>query len=379
MLFITNKLLKPGMILAKDIYLYDKSNFNTLLLTKGQVLNNTYIKRINYHNIEGAYIEIDAFNDIHVDSYINDNLKSESLFNIKDVYYEFKLSLGKINASSIKKLSGIVDKIVMELLSKEDLTYNVIDFKNFDTYTFQHCLNVAALCISTGISLGLSEYRLKELGLAGLLHDIGKMFIPAEILNKASKLTDEEFEIIKTHTVSASKQLENLVPYEVLRAIESHHEKLDGSGYPYGKKADNISYYTKILTVCDVYDALTSDRPYRKTVFPNEVIEYLMGCVDKQFDYDILQHFIKIIVAYPVGTFVKLSNGKLAVVVKNYSDNIMRPLVRIVDSNGSIGKDIDLLHDTEYMNVTIVDMGYDYINFGLNGVLKSTYEIKAII
>lgn len=376
MLFITHKHLKPGMILAKDIYLFNNSNFNTLLLTKGQVLNNTYIKKINYHNIDGAYIESEAFLDINVESYIDDRLRAESLTQIRDVYYEFKMSSGKINSSTIKQISSIVDSLITELLYKDDLSYNVIDFKNYDSYTFQHCLNVAILSISTGISMGFSESKLHDLGMAGLLHDIGKMSIPVEILNKPSKLTDEEYEIMKTHPISAVMLLKNLVSNDVLRAIESHHEKLDGTGYPYGRKADNIHSYGKILAVCDVYDALTSDRSYKKAAFPSEVIEYIMGCADTHFDYEILKHFIKIIVAYPVGTFVKLSDGKLAVVVKNYSENIMRPLIRIINSNGTVDEDIDLLYDNEYMNVTIVDMGYDYDNSGINQALKSTCEVK---
>lgn len=371
MLYITEKHLKPGMILAKDIYLYNRNSFNTFLLAKGQVLNSTYINRINYHNIDGAYVENDAFHDIIVESYIDDNLKAESLQRISDVYYEFQVSSGKINDYMIKHLSKTVNNIVVELLNKEDLTYNIMDFKNFDSYTFQHCLNVAMLSISTGISLKLSEHELHILGLAGVLHDIGKMFIPIEILNKPAKLTEEEFEIIKTHPVNAAKQLKNLVPQEVLRAIEDHHERLDGTGYPYGKEGSNIGLYTRILAISDVYDSLTSDRPYRKSIFPNEVVEYLMGCADKHFDYDILKHFLKIIFAFPVGTFVKLSNEKLAVVIKNHSENILRPLVRIVNSDGTVGEDIDLLYDQNYMNITIVDMGYDYENSGLTGILKS--------
>lgn len=376
MLFITQKYLKPGMILAKDIVLYSSSNFNTLLLTKGQVLNNTFIRKILYHNIEGAYIESEAFEDVAVDSYIDDKLKTESLTQIKDVYYDFQMSSGKISASTVKRMSCIVNDLISELLYKDDLTYNVIDFKNYDTYTFQHCLNVAILSISTGISLGLSESKLHDLGLSGLLHDIGKMAVPVEILNKPGKLTEEEFEIIKAHPVTAAKQLQNLVSNDIIRAIESHHEKLDGTGYPYGRTAENINHYAKILTVCDVYDALTSDRPYRKSVFPSEVIEYIMGCADKHFDYEVLQHFIKIIVAYPTGTFVRLSNGKLAVVVKNYPENIMRPLIRTINSDGTVGEDIDLLYDKEYMNITIVDMGYDYEGCGLEGILKSAYDMK---
>ena len=232
--------------------------------------------------------------------------------------------------------------------------------------------------MSTGISLRMSERQLHDLGMAGLLHDIGKMTIPVSILNKPGKLTDEEYEIMKSHPINAAELLKNYVSNDIVRAIEGHHEKLDGSGYPYGRKGDNIHYYSKILAICDVYDALTSDRPYRKAAFPNEVIEYIMGCGDTHFDHEILSHFIKIIVAYPVGTFVKLSDDMLAVVVKNYPENIMRPVIRIINADGTVGEDIDLLYDNEYMNITIVDMGYDYESCGLSGVLKSTYDIRLI-
>nr|WP_300094007.1 HD-GYP domain-containing protein [Sedimentibacter sp.] len=376
MLFITNKYLKPGMILAKDIILYNSSNFNSLLLTKGQVLNNTFINRINYHGIEGAYIESEAFADIEVDSYINDALKAKSLKTVKDVYYELKMSSGKVHATAIRQLSGIVNSLITEILYKDDLTYNLVDFKNYDNYTYQHCLNVATLAISTGISLGLGESMLHDLGMAGLLHDIGKMMIPLEILNKPDKLTDEEFEIIKTHPVNAVTLLKDLVPFSVLSGIQSHHEKLDGTGYPYGIAGDNIHYYGRVLAVCDVYDALTSDRSYRMTSFPSEVIEYVMGCVDKHFDYEILKSFLKVIVAYPIGTFVRLSDKRIAVVVKNNSENIMRPVVRIVNNDGTVGEDVDLLYDKKHMNITITDMAYDYDGAGLEAALKSTYDLK---
>lgn len=376
MLYITKNHLKPGMILSKDIVMYTNDNYSKLLLTKGQVLNNKFINKIEFNNIEGAYIEGEAFYDIDVDSYINENLVTKSLSQIKDVYLEFKMSTGKVGISSIKKLSSIVDSLIIELIYKENLSYNIIDFRNYDDYTYQHCLNVAILSISTGISLKLSEHKLHDLGMSGILHDIGKMLIPLEIINKPGKLTNEEFEIMKTHPQNAVNMLDGIVSNDILRGIESHHEKLDGTGYPYGRKSNNIHQYGKILTVCDVYDALTSDRSYRKSCFPSEVIEYIMGCADSHFDFNILNNFLKVIVAYPVGTFVELSNNKLAVVVKNNPENIMRPLVRIINSDGTVGEDIDLLYDMDYMNTTIVNMGYDYDKDGFKEILKSTYDIK---
>ena len=371
MLFITNKHLKPGMILARDIYLYNHNNFNILLMSKGQSLNNAYIKKIIYHNISGVYIENEAFNDINVQPAINKKLEAKSLAEIKEVYSEFKKNTGKIKPSSIKKISATLDDLITEISNKKELAYNIIEFRNYDDYTYQHCLNVAALSISTGMSIGLGEHMLHDLGMAGFLHDIGKMLIPLEILNKHSELTKEEFEMMKTHPVIAVDMLKHVISNDVLRGIESHHEKLDGTGYPYGRTKENICLYGKILAVCDVYDALTSDRTYRKSCFPSEVVEYIMGCADTHFEYEIICKFLKNIVAYPVGTFVELSNGKLGVVTKNYSENIMRPVVRIINDDNSVGEDIDLLHDIQLMNVTITGMGYEYKNIDYNDITKT--------
>ncbi|MDW5299405.1 MAG: HD-GYP domain-containing protein [Sedimentibacter sp.] len=368
-MFITKSYLKPGMILAKDIYLNGR-NFKTVLLTKGQPLNNHYIEKIIFHNIEGVYIENAAFNDLDYEYGINKNLETKALTEIKEVYSKLCETDGIITDSSIHKFSFIVDELISEILVKRELTNNVMDFKNHDEYTYQHCLSVANLSISTGISMGLSKQILHDLGMAGFLHDIGKTLIPLEILNKPGKLTSDEFEIIKSHPTSAVNMLKNLVSDDILKGIESHHEKLDGSGYPYGKSKENIPLYGRILAICDVYHALSSDRSYRKTCFPNEVIEYIMGCADTHFDYDILSVFLKSVVAFPIGIFVKLSNGKIGVVIKNHVENNIRPVVRIVNQDNTVGEDIDLLNDSHYMNTTIIDMGYDSNNIDFNNISK---------
>ena len=372
MQFITKDLLKPGMILSRDIELYNNHNSSTLLLSKGQALNNGYINKMICLDVAGAYVESEAFGDVNVKSYNREKLEAKALSQIKEVFNQFKMSTKKINSKSIKQISETVDELVTQLLQQKELACNIIEFKNYDDYTYQHCLNVATLSISTGISLGLSENMLHDLGMAGLLHDIGKMLIPLEIINKPGKLTDKEFEIMKAHPQNAIDQLKNIVSYDVLRGIESHHEKLDGTGYPFGRTRENISFYGKILAICDVYDALTSDRSYRKTCFPNEVIEYLMGCADTQFDYEILCKFLKTIVAYPIGSFVKLSNGNMGVVIKNYSENIMRPVVRIIDQDNVVGEDIDLLYDKSIMNVTIIGIEYEYGRMDYNKLSKLT-------
>jgi putative nucleotidyltransferase with HDIG domain len=378
MLFIASEHLHTGMVLARDINLYSGDTFRTTLLKENQVLTNLYISKIKYHDIPGVYIKSDAFSDLIIESGIDPTLELKSLSQIESVYYKFKNTMGKIDTPTIKQISNVANNLITEILSKENLSNNIIEFKNYDNYTYQHCLNVAILSISTAISLGLSEYELHEIGMCGLLHDIGKMLIPLSIINKPGKLTPEEFDIMKTHPINSINQLQYIVSLDVIRGIESHHEKVDGSGYPYGRKGDNIHLYGKILSVCDVYDALTSTRSYRKSCFPGEVIEYIMGCADTHFDYEILCKFLKNIVAYPVGTFVTLSNEKIAVVVKNFADNIMRPVIRIINDDNTIGEDIDLFNDLRYMNITITGMGYGYDKIDYNSITKTNSSVKGI-
>lgn len=367
-MFITKKHLKPGMILARDLYLYN-GNFRTLLLAQGEPLNSNHINRIISQDLDGAFIENGPFNDLDYVYGINKNLESKAFTEIKKVYSKLYENRGIINESSIHGFSSVVDELISEISVKKELTDDILYFKNHDEYTFQHCLSVANLCISTGLYMGLSKPRLHDLGMAAFLHDIGKTKIPLEILNKPSKLTHEEFEIMKSHPTNGVNMLKNLVSDEILCSIESHHEKLDGTGYPNGKSGESIPIYGKILAVCDVYHALSSNRPYRKACFPNEVIEYIMGCADTHFDYDVLNMFLKNIVAFPVGSLIKLSNGLVGFVIKNNIGNNMRPIIRIINPDNTVGEDIDLYNNHDYMSTTIVEILEDDDVIDFNSII----------
>lgn len=374
MLYLSSETLQPGMILAKDIDYCSTDNTISTLLYEGEILNQNYINKILYYNIPGIYIEGKTVKSKTVKPYLDKRVEDKSLSEIVDIFSKFKEKDGKIDSTAVDQISEIIYELTAEILPQKGLAHNIIEFKNYDDYTYQHCLNVAILNISTGVTLGLDEHMLYELGICGILHDIGKMLIPIEIINKPGKLTSEEFEIIKMHPMNAVNQLRDIVSHEVLKGIESHHEKLNGSGYPYRIIGEGIPLYGKITAICDVYDALTSDRSYRRTCFPGEVIEYMMGSVDTLFDYEVLKNFLKSIVAYPVGTFVKLSNGIIGIVVKNYHENILRPVVRIINPDDSYGENIDLLHNRNFMNVTITGMGYQYGNINITAS-KNTFGL----
>lgn len=379
MLFIPTELLKPNMVLAKDVNLTITDSFCLPLLTKGQTLNNLFIRKIKYHEIIGVYVENEMANDIVPEEVINEKLKAKILIDIKKNFNHFKDKRGELNIHIVENIAKMAKKLVLDILSKEEIIINLIDLKSYDDYTYRHCLCVAILSITMGITLNLNEHMLMEIAMCALLHDLGKMMIPNDITNKPDLLTPQEYDVMKTHPVIAANQLRKLhiVSEAVIKGIECHHEKFDGTGYPYGLKGDEIPLYAKILAVADVYDAITSTRSYRRACFPNEAIEYVMGCVDTHFDYEILKAFLKNIAAYPIGTFVNLSDGNLAIVVKNLQINPLRPVIRIIYPNGTTSKNIDLSQDINYTNITIIGMGYENPNFPYNsnnGISPTDYE-----
>jgi len=180
----------------------------------------------------------------------------------------------KDNITEVKDMASV---LVNSMLNNDEVMINLSSLKDYDNYTYTHSLSVALLCITIGIKMGMRESSLIDLACCGLLHDIGKMAVPLSILNKPGVLTEEEFSIIKQHPTIAYEHLEGTqaLSSAVLRGIESHHEKYDGSGYPKGLKARYIPLYGRVLAVADVYDALTSDRPYREARFAHEAIEYM--------------------------------------------------------------------------------------------------------
>jgi len=232
----------------------------------------------------------------------------------------------------------------------------LIDLKVFDDYTFYHSLNVAVLSLVLGVALKYNKEELYKLGLAALLHDIGKVFIPKDILNKKGKLTDEEFEIIKTHSDKGFEYLKNTynVPITTYMGVRLHHEKYNGGGYPLGKKGEEIYVYARIIAIADVYDALTSDRVYRKAMTPSEAMEYIMGNSGIMFDPNLVELFIRKVAPYPVGTSVQLSDGRVGIVVENYENFCLRPKIKIIkEKDKNIEPYLIELRNKETMHITI--------------------------
>lgn len=206
------------------------------------------------------------------------------------------------------------------------------NMKERDEYTSIHCLNVCIMAVSFGRSIGMSKSELEIIGLGGLLHDLGKMRVPLDILNKPDKLTYDEFEVIKTHPMEGFKMLKEQddLPLEVLDIVKHHHERRNGKGYPSQLGGDEINNMTRMVAIVDVYDAITSDRCYHDAITPYDALRNMYEWVNEDFDKDIIEQFIKCLGIYPIGCVVELNLGHVGIVVSASEKSKLRPIVMLV-------------------------------------------------
>lgn len=233
-------------------------------------------------------------------------------------------------------VAPLVEEISNSVMRNPGALISLARLKTADDYTFMHSVAVCALMIALARQLDLDEPQVREAGMAGLLHDLGKAMIPLEILNKPGKLTDEEFDLVKTHPEEGYKLL--LEGQGISDATKDvclhHHEKIDGSGYPKGLNGETMSLFAKMGAVCDVYDAVTSNRPYKAGWDPAESIKRMAEWTG-HFDPTVFQAFVKSLGIYPIGSLVKLASGKLGVVIEQGEQSLLKPRVKVFFSTKS--------------------------------------------
>lgn len=353
MRFVPINRLKEGMIVGKKLY----GQNGMVLIAKNTKLERVYINRIKKMGYSGVYIQDNLSEDIEINAIIDENLKIKAVNNLKKIFTNVNAK-ERMPDEYITESKYIIKDIVDNIINNKNILVNIIDLKFFDDYTYYHSINVAIMSIIIGVALKLKKNELYELGLGAILHDIGKIFINKNILNKKGKLDEEEFKTIKKHPKFGYEHLKkNNISIKSKVAILQHHERFDGYGYPNKMQGKEISLFGRIITIADVYDALTSDRPYRKALTPSEAIEYIMANAEIMFDSKLIKAFVSKIAPYPVGTCVQLSNGLIGIVYKNHYNAILRPKIKVItNEKNEIVKPyiIDLFKDRNYFNVTVI-------------------------
>jgi putative nucleotidyltransferase with HDIG domain len=227
---------------------------------------------------------------------------------------------------------GIVDSLAQEVSQNRTALLALTALRNYDSYTFTHMVNVSILTMGQARGLGIDGQLLREFGLSALLHDIGKVKAPAEILNKPDTLTDQEFAILRRHPVDGAEILRRTPEIPSLAPVVAfeHHLRLDGSGYPRGVSRPALNLGTMLCGIADVYDAMRSQRVYQKASPTDRILTVLQHNDGKQFDQNLVRRFVQLVGIYPAGNLVRLNTGEVAVVLKTYAPDPYRPRVRVL-------------------------------------------------
>jgi putative nucleotidyltransferase with HDIG domain len=310
-----------GMKLARDVILDD----GRILLLEGFTIKPRYLKKLEAHHIPHIFVEDDH---IPLEEISEEYIYGDAFNNIKDIMECVRS--GK--KADIECLKETVNTMVQYIINDDTVFMTLTGIRDIDNYTFLHSVDVCIYSIITGKAMNLPDEQIKDLALAAILHDIGKCKVPLSILNKPGKLTKEEFEVMKRHTLSGMEIVSQLpgLNKKIARIVYQHHEKWDGSGYPLGIKGEDTEIESRIVSISDVYDALTADRVYRKRYMPHEAAEYLMSQNESQFEPQLLKCFIDSIAVYPKDVVVLLNTGEIARVLPSKGMYSMRPMVSVI-------------------------------------------------
>lgn len=341
--------LRLGSRLLKDAY----SGNGHLLLRKGAVIETlSMVHRLSQPDVRfgderSTQIPLDLENEKNIDNMPDPEavefaqkvekaarIKSEAVAEVKAIY---KLAeQGK--PIEIEVAQRIVASLLENLIEDPRALVSLVELKNADEYSYTHCVNVGILAMHLALHTELRD-DIEELGLGALLHDVGKAEIPTSILNKSGPLTRKEMQKMKQHPVIGYEKLKKSgeTRHIVLECVLHHHETMTGTGYPEGRKSHNLPQPARITAIADKYDALTTDRPYRRAMNPREALLLMTRQMSKELDETLLQNFVSIIGYYPVGSYVELSNGFHARVLNHYATNPHKPkVVLLADDQGEI-------------------------------------------
>lgn len=358
--FVSTRSLQNGMKIDQTI----KDRTGRTLIAYGTVLDDFMIEALPRLGINGIYVndgedepeetEIPEQTQKLIEKLkVSDRSRVKLTESVKARVVEgVQFLYGNTESTDFENATSSITNELMKAITDNDAIAIDIDMlKVSDEYTFKHSVDVATMAMIIAKQYGLSKKEIYDIGIAGLLHDIGKSKIPNEVLNKPDRLTDEEFHIMKQHSLLGYDILKEKkdLSKPILMGVLQHHEKINGKGYPLGVAEEKINLYAKIISVADIYDALVTERPYKKAFSKRDAVEMIMS-MTAELDISIMKSFMDSVILYPVDSIVRLSNGEKAKVVENNANYTMRPKVVGILS----GKVYDLANDMNCANIIIL-------------------------
>jgi HD-GYP domain-containing protein (c-di-GMP phosphodiesterase class II) len=358
--------LEVGMQIGQDLY----DEHNRLLLGRGATLKDSYVTRLKQMGLPALYIQDADTSDISVPEMIPPAARAKAIQNLTNTFQAVTHSLDGMrqlsleeahehvhskrfidtfksttNNQGIDQIVGDVDTLVDQIMNK-DVILGLNSIKIHDNYTFQHSIDVTLMALLLARKVGWKKERLTAFGIGCLLHDLGKIFIQSDILNKPGRLSEEEFEIMKSHPTLGFDLIRTLAPHLsnlVAHVAYQHHERQDGSGYPRGIKGnqalgrnepDTIHDFGAIAAVADIYDAMASDRPYRQGWPVDRVVNLIKELSGSHLNPRVVEIFLQTVAPFPIGTNIRILNGSYVgyegVVADIEDKDLTHPIVRLL-------------------------------------------------
>lgn len=320
--------LREGMDLARTIYAGD----GKVLLQRNVRLNSYFISRLKELKIPFVYIKSDPDEDVEaIKGPVTQEVRAYATATLQQVLQKADSS----GITHVKDLKKATQMLVDDILRNDDVIANIAEVRSFDSYTFEHSVNVCVLSLLTAKRLGWTRERLEELGMGALLHDTGKVFLPKETLVKPTKLTPEEYQMVQRHAKMGFDLLRGSIPLLASHVSYQHHERYDGSGYPRGLKGTDIHVFGRVVALADSFDAMTTPRAYQPRRFEDEAAKELTDLAGTLYDPNLLGAFLRSVALYPLGSTVWLNTGEVGEVVAATNETLT---VRVYPDGAGCGE-----------------------------------------
>lgn len=348
MRLISIDMLKPDMKIARAVM-----NKDALILPVGRSNVVRFVPNLRNMGIEYVYVEDDKSADIEIPDAISDVTR----MNCKQVLQAATQQFAATDRLDVRELESCVSTVITDILKNPDVQVSLNDIASNDGYTFTHSVSTMVYALMIGRKLNYNVQTLNTLGLGTMLHDIGKIVIERSIMYKEGALSKQEYEYVKMHALYGYQTLMRVasMPEQARQIAYTHHERIDGSGYPRGLSGSEVNEFARIVAIADVYDALTTDRCYRKKWPAHKAMEFLLERSQTEFDYELVGLFTQQLAVYPNGSMVRLSDNSIALVVRQNNGMPLRPVIRVIeDADGNEVKphEIDLM---QQLSVTITE------------------------